>query len=143
MTARPAPASANRAAGLAAAQEHAADVGVEDAVPLGLVEVDEVDLPSDAGVVDQHVDATEGRVCSVEEFGDRLRVRDVGLLHERHAAGGLDALAGRLQRVQRTARQHDAHVGGSDLAGDRLPQTPACTCYHGHTTRHDSNMSDI
>ena len=46
-------------AGLAAAQEHAAHVGVEDAVPLGLVEVDEVDVRRDAGVVDEDVDAAE------------------------------------------------------------------------------------
>ena len=47
------------------------------------------------------------------------------------------------ERFQGASGQHDAHVGGRYLTGNRLAETPAGARDHCHTTRHGSNMSDI
>ena len=52
----------------------------------------------DAGVVDQHVDSAECRLCGVEHPPERARIADVGLRPERPAAGLFDRANQRLGR---------------------------------------------
>src|SRR6266851_2565950 len=62
---------------LLCAVEGAGQVHCEDALPVGLVDLEERLADRDARVRDEHVEAAEQLVALRERIGDLLRVRDV------------------------------------------------------------------
>ena len=73
--------------GGAGALVRAADVDLEDEVPVLVLHVLEADVAQDAGVVDEHVDAAEGLDGGLD---DLLAVVDAVVVGDGLAAGGLD-----------------------------------------------------
>ena len=75
----PRPLPAHDAEGLARAQEAAGEIGGDHAPPfLHLELVDGGGPGADAGIVEQHIEASEGRENTLEEVVDRGLVPDVG-----------------------------------------------------------------
>jgi len=65
----------------------ALDVDLEDQVPVRILHVLEADVPEDAGVVDEHIDASEALDGRVD---DLLAVLDRVVVGHGLSAGGLD-----------------------------------------------------
>jgi len=101
-----------------AAQEHAPQVDRQDAVPLGDLELVELDLTDDPGVVDQDVDAPELCVRCGDQVLHLLGVRDVRADKQGPSARILD---GRQDRSGRGLVQQvgDDDVGAGPREGDR------------------------
>jgi hypothetical protein len=81
---------------LAQRVERALEVDGDVAVEAGIVGIGNLGDAHYAGIVDQHIDATEGRFGGVEEAADGSRVADIGLGSDRPAAGCLDLASERL-----------------------------------------------
>jgi hypothetical protein len=60
---------------------------IDDQIPILVLHVPEADIPQDAGIVDQNVNASEGLNGSLD---DELAVQDVVIIRNGVASGGLD-----------------------------------------------------
>ena len=132
------------ATGLASAEEHASDIGVEDALPLVFAEVDQIGLAGDAGIVHQDVDAAEFSKTRCEQCPDRLGIRHVSG-HRDGRSAFLDDLRFYVAQVTGGAsRQDNLHTRASEVKGDRTAESATRSGNNCDLRRrHDDNMSDI
>lgn len=131
--------------------ERPVDVDVDDPPPLGVIDVDESALATDAGVVDQDPDRPERRRQRLSRDTDRARVGDVGDERHRPESGGLESVDGRRETaLDPVETAHDRPVLGqasgrgqtdpAGRAGDQGDPTQERTGRRHHPDRRSRQM---
>ncbi|MCY1306354.1 hypothetical protein D9M70_562090 [compost metagenome] len=96
--------------------EGALEHDIVDQVPVGLFHFQQRAILDQAGVVDQHIDATERFAPRGHHGLDFGRVADVGLYADGLAAGGLDGAGGLAGSVAVKVGHNHGHAFGGQHA---------------------------
>ena len=117
------------------AADHAAQVDVEDPVPVGLGHVGDVAAQRHAGVQADHVGAAEAREGGVAQARHAGRIADVGGNAEHGRAVVLECSDGLRQRRLRDVAEHDGHAVAGAGAREGQPDA-ACPSRHHRNLLH-------